>query len=572
MAGNSAASFCGEMIWPPGFRFHPTDEELILYYLKRKMCQRKLKLNIIAEVDVYKWDPDDLPEQSLIRSGDRQWFFFSPRDRKYPNGLRSNRATKHGYWKVTGKDRNIIYKSKIVGVKKTLVFYKGRTHNGERTDWVMHEYTLDEDELKRCQNVLDYYALYKVFRKSGLGPKNGEQYGAPFREEDWPDDVNPGVNNKTDQENHVRQVTDVTSVDNYRVDAQLQAPFSDIEEFLDRLVDDNATEQPNVENYMRALAQAFSEEETQSPVVDTSVGESSFAKPHMNHPLPASYATQSTTTLLMNRDPPSTSAANLADPQDNVAENDFIEMNDLLNPESDYNVGDLLSSQSAYEKLPYPQVEEEPDGFVDYDLYYDVEMFLHELEPTDGAVVTHPCWTPQSIGFPNPIDHQLQDPQDAVGDCSSELWTYAQSSYILSSAESAQGSVSLPTPGVAMYPGISSTSNATESNTKCDGQDIQVAQPSFASSLWSFIESIPTAPASAADSSLLNRAFERVSSFRMVRANARDTAAARTGSAARTNAFFFFSLLGVLVAVLCVLIGKFCNLQGEKTPDWNGKS
>ncbi|KAI3938621.1 hypothetical protein MKW98_016126 [Papaver atlanticum] len=48
--------------WPPGFRFHPTDEELILYYLKRKMCRRRLKLNAIADIDVYKCDPEELPD------------------------------------------------------------------------------------------------------------------------------------------------------------------------------------------------------------------------------------------------------------------------------------------------------------------------------------------------------------------------------------------------------------------------------------------------------------------------------------------------------------------------------
>ncbi|KAJ0698870.1 putative transcription factor NAM family [Helianthus annuus] len=48
-------------LFPPGFRFHPTDEELVLYYLKRKICCRPLKPDIIGEVDVYKWDPDELP-------------------------------------------------------------------------------------------------------------------------------------------------------------------------------------------------------------------------------------------------------------------------------------------------------------------------------------------------------------------------------------------------------------------------------------------------------------------------------------------------------------------------------
>lgn len=89
----------------------------------------------------------------MLKTGDRQWFFFSPRDRKYPNSGRTNRATGHGYWKATGKDRNVTYSSRPVGVKKTLVFYRGRAPSGERTDWVMHEYTLEEEELKRCQGV-----------------------------------------------------------------------------------------------------------------------------------------------------------------------------------------------------------------------------------------------------------------------------------------------------------------------------------------------------------------------------------------------------------------------------------
>lgn len=47
---------------PPGVRFHPTDEELLLYYLKKKITNTPcLNLAIIAEIDIYKFDPEELP-------------------------------------------------------------------------------------------------------------------------------------------------------------------------------------------------------------------------------------------------------------------------------------------------------------------------------------------------------------------------------------------------------------------------------------------------------------------------------------------------------------------------------
>jgi len=51
---------------PPGFRFHPTDQELILHYLSKKVASIPLPVSIIAEVDIYKLDPWDLPGFSLF--------------------------------------------------------------------------------------------------------------------------------------------------------------------------------------------------------------------------------------------------------------------------------------------------------------------------------------------------------------------------------------------------------------------------------------------------------------------------------------------------------------------------
>ncbi|KAK1324736.1 Protein CUP-SHAPED COTYLEDON 2 [Acorus calamus] len=156
---------------PPGFRFHPTDEELITYYLLKKVLDGTFSGRAIAEVDLNKCEPWELP--SKAKMGEKEWYFFSLRDRKYPTGLRTNRATDAGYWKATGKDREI-YSSRsgsLVGMKKTLVFYRGRAPKGEKSNWVMHEYRL---EGKFAYHYLsgssrDEWVIVRVFQKASLG-------------------------------------------------------------------------------------------------------------------------------------------------------------------------------------------------------------------------------------------------------------------------------------------------------------------------------------------------------------------------------------------------------------------
>ncbi|KAL0736256.1 hypothetical protein Bca4012_012466 [Brassica carinata] len=172
----------------PGFRFHPTDVELVRYYLKRKVLGKKLLVDAIAELDIYKFEPSDLPDKSFIKSGDLKWHFFCPREKKYATGVRANRATECGYWKTTGKERTVLCNGEVVGKIKTLVYHVGKSPRGERTDWVMHEYRLEDSVLTQKNVPQDTYVLCVLFKKDGPGPRNGAQYGAPFKEEDWSDE------------------------------------------------------------------------------------------------------------------------------------------------------------------------------------------------------------------------------------------------------------------------------------------------------------------------------------------------------------------------------------------------
>ncbi|TKY73366.1 CCR4-NOT transcription complex subunit 7/8 [Spatholobus suberectus] len=160
-----------QMDLPPGFRFHPTDEELISHYLYRKVTDTKFSARAIGEVDLNRSEPWDLPRKAKF--GEKEGYFFCVRDRKYPTGLRTNRATEAGYWKATGKDREIFRGKSLVGMKKTLVFYKGRAPKGEKTDWVTHEYRLEgkfsaHNLPKTAENE---WVICRVFQKSS-GVKN----------------------------------------------------------------------------------------------------------------------------------------------------------------------------------------------------------------------------------------------------------------------------------------------------------------------------------------------------------------------------------------------------------------
>nr|GEW61854.1 NAC transcription factor 56-like [Tanacetum cinerariifolium] len=164
---------------PPGFRFHPTDEELVVHYLKKKAASIPLPVSIIAEVDLYKFDPWELPAKATF--GEQEWYFFSPRDRKYPNGARPNRAATSGYWKATGTDKPVLTSggTQKVGVKKALVFYGGKPPKGSKTNWIMHEYRLADNKTiskppgcdptnKKASLRLDDWVLCRIYKKNNM--------------------------------------------------------------------------------------------------------------------------------------------------------------------------------------------------------------------------------------------------------------------------------------------------------------------------------------------------------------------------------------------------------------------
>ncbi|CAM8936308.1 unnamed protein product [Rhodiola kirilowii] len=514
-----------KQVWPPGFRFHPTDEELVLYYLKRKVCGKRLKLDIIAETDVYKWDPEDLPGLSKLKTGDRLWFFFSPRDRKYPNGARSNRATIHGYWKATGKDRHITCNSRSVGLKKTLVFYKGRAPSGIRTDWVMHEYTLDEEELKRCQNVGDYYALYKVYKKSGPGPKNGEQYGAPFKEEDWVDEDCVEVGFNVVEASNLSEPPIMLTSDMDRLDKNLISSVDEIEGLWN-----SSTEIPD------SFHQKFGNE-IQSTYFDPSRNSILYTEHGSNgHPVSqqcddmgSNFDYSQSAASQVVEVPDITSGFNVDELNDFLADGDFLEANDLLGPEpvpsGNDNTLENLRFDDAY------------DGLGEWDLYNDASMFLPETTANDLNSVFN-----EDNGMVKYFKYQVQPQLDDASFVTSELWEHQN---LISGGQS--GSVN----------GVSTSFTPLQDN---QNDSSSLPQNRVTSALWAFVESIPTTPASASENILFSQALERVSSFRRTRLSSiKLVTAAGTEdpvSDSKSRSVILFSIIGAVCAMLWVLFTR----------------
>ncbi|OWM74085.1 NAC domain-containing protein 96-like [Punica granatum] len=144
----------------PGLNFHPTDDELLTYYLKQRILDYfqdptlSVNSHTIPDIELYSMHPKELPRQfkrlAKVKSNGREWVFFCLRKEKYRNSSRSERTIPNiGYWKVTSKSKKV--KSEVtrneIGCKNILTFYERCPPNGAKTEWILHEYHLNVSSL-----------------------------------------------------------------------------------------------------------------------------------------------------------------------------------------------------------------------------------------------------------------------------------------------------------------------------------------------------------------------------------------------------------------------------------------
>ncbi|KAG8647009.1 NAC domain-containing protein 90 [Manihot esculenta] len=162
-----------------GFRFYPTEEELISFYLHNKLQDKREDDliqaidRVVAVLDIYDFDPWQLPRE-LCRRDPEQWFFFVPRQEREAKGGKPKRLTPCGYWKSTGS-AGYVYSSNnsCIGAIRTMAFYKGRVPNGRKTQWKMNEYKATEAAAVSCSSstgahprLRKEFSLCRVYKKS----------------------------------------------------------------------------------------------------------------------------------------------------------------------------------------------------------------------------------------------------------------------------------------------------------------------------------------------------------------------------------------------------------------------
>ncbi|XP_047965276.1 NAC domain-containing protein 90-like [Salvia hispanica] len=174
-----------------GFRFFPTEEELLTYYLPKKLNGLTPLIDrVIPLLQIYDYSPWELPQLAgeLCRGDKEQWFFFTAMQEREARGGRPNRLTETGYWKSTGSPCDIFTSQNLrIGRIKTMVFYVGRAPHGSKTMWKMNEYKV-YDHSTNYPQLKEELSLCRIYTKSNfrrafIGRPSAALYLPPITDE-----------------------------------------------------------------------------------------------------------------------------------------------------------------------------------------------------------------------------------------------------------------------------------------------------------------------------------------------------------------------------------------------------
>ncbi|XP_022927214.1 NAC domain-containing protein 73-like [Cucurbita moschata] len=160
---------------PAGVKFDPTDQE-ILEHLEAKAISDARKLHPLidefiptleGENGICYTHPQKLP--GVRKDGQIRHFFHRP-SKAYTTGTRKRRKVhtdeegNETRWHKTGKTRPVLVGGAVKGFKKILVLYTnyGRQRKPEKTNWVMHQYHLGNNEEEKDGEVVVSKVFYQT--------------------------------------------------------------------------------------------------------------------------------------------------------------------------------------------------------------------------------------------------------------------------------------------------------------------------------------------------------------------------------------------------------------------------
>ncbi|XP_002516299.2 NAC domain-containing protein 104 [Ricinus communis] len=160
---------CSRLNLPPGFRFCPTDEELVSHFLYPKASLSSSCSNLIPELFL---PPDPWKLHGKALSSGNQWYFFTQK-----KIMQGHQETENGFWKHLDIEEPILSDAGTkIGLKKLVMYYIGQHPTAIETSWMMQEYHLSKSSTsalfadisyKRNRNSLDCHerVLCRVYQR-----------------------------------------------------------------------------------------------------------------------------------------------------------------------------------------------------------------------------------------------------------------------------------------------------------------------------------------------------------------------------------------------------------------------
>ncbi|XP_051113764.1 NAC domain-containing protein 75-like [Andrographis paniculata] len=216
LCGSKHCPSCGHKLdakpdWvglPAGVKFDPTDQELI-EHLEAKVLHEPEKSHplidefiptIDGEDGICYTHPEKLP--GVTRDGLSRHFFHRP-SKAYTTGTRKRRkiqpeidrrlihspspsSTAETRWHKTGKTRPVMSSGRQKGCKKILVLYTnfGKNRKPEKTNWVMHQYHLGQNEEEKEGELVVSKIFYQTQPRHCSAAAGKETEIGQIREED----------------------------------------------------------------------------------------------------------------------------------------------------------------------------------------------------------------------------------------------------------------------------------------------------------------------------------------------------------------------------------------------------